>query len=268
MGWTPTAADDTGWSPVPDVGAAAATAGSILRGYFNFAALGSSDWQAAGDVAHSLTPDGGSVTGAFNWTVANSANMTAGDGPDGSTGITILPTSGRWFNEVLPTAPYFWASVNDAIGSTPDDETDIWVVAEFAFNPDTNHSQIGIGIADANKMVAATRYYTGSNVYRGQSGTSYVNAATADTSFWLALRVSSDTAHSRTGLTGTDDLPTTFKDSGTTLSRGDAGGASYPSASGPNLDLNAAKIVLWCGPDGAGTATGTFKSIRIYEVVT
>ena len=249
-------------------GAAAPAAGSILRVHHDFTTLGSADWQAAGDVAQSLTPDDGTVTSAIDWTVANSASMTAGDGPDGSTGITILPTAGNWYTQALPTAPYFWASVNDAIGSTPDDETDIWVVAEFEFNPSVQHSQIGIGIADANKMVAATRYYTASaNKYRGQSGSSYVNSNTSDTAFWLALRIKGDSVESRFGLTGTDDLPTTFKDSGTILSRGVSSGTTYPSTTGPTLDLNAGKIVLWCGPDGAGTATGTFKSIRVYEVV-
>jgi hypothetical protein len=274
MGWTPTTEANIGWGPVPEAaqgGAAAPAAGSILRSHFDFAAEGVEDWQAAGDVAQAITPVAGTVTAPVNFNVVNTASMTAGNGPDGSTGIKIKSTAGDWYSAALPTSGNFKASVTDLIGSTPNAETEIWFVAEISGTiPDTNYSHFGIGIEEAGVWVTASRVRNAVQNWTWSKGTSQVKIAGADTDVWLAIRVGNDASMCRYGVAGTDALPTTWDDSGTLAGRCSLIATVTPTtaATAPLLDLSAANIVLWTGPHGGTTFEATFKSLRVYEVVT
>jgi len=238
--------------------AAGSTLGAQLIADLDMTALGSADW-SGGDADHTVA----------NVTV--SATNTAGAstfGPDGSTGVNMVPNSGVDDDGSVRDAPRLEVDLSGIVqGSWPFPR--IWATVEFtvAFASNAaNHIDIGVCHDDGTTRVFARLDGSG-NVMGGRSNSSggATQGSTALAAVWMGLipHAGMASAFGNTGAVPSDPA------SGDFVTTTNAWG---PAASDIASWFNAAEanttIYVACGsPSGSVPTQVLVKRIRIWEVV-
>jgi len=236
----------------------AATLGAQLIADLDMAALGSADWSGA-DADHTVAG------------VTVSATNTAGAstfGPDGSTGVNMVPNSGVDDDGSVRDAPRLEVDLSGIVqGSWPFPR--IWATVEFtvAFASNAaNHIDIGVCHDDGTTRVFARLDGSG-NVMGGRSNSSggATQGSTALAAVWMGLvpHLGMGSVYGGTG--GVEDAP----GSGDHVTPTNAWG---PAAGDIDSWFNMAKagttIYVACGsPSGSVPTQVLVQRIRIWEVV-
>jgi len=238
--------------------AASATLGAQLIADLDMTALGSADWSGA-DADHTVAG------------VTVSATNTAGAstfGPDGSTGVNMVPNSGVDDDGSVRDAPRLEVDLSGIVrGAWPHPR--IWATVEFTValaSNANNHIDIGVCHDDGTTRVFARLDGSG-NVMGGRSNSSggATQGSTALAAVWMGLvpHLGMGSVYGGTG--GVEDAP----GSGDHVTPTNAWG---PAAGDIDSWFNMAKagttIYVACGsPSGSVPTQVLVQRIRIWEVV-